>query len=67
MLRLYTITKGSFVLPDGSKKGVGEPIELEDDVARTHAHQVELVSDPVEQPAGEDTGSDTGDDPGQLP
>jgi len=33
----YVITAGTFVQPDGQRLGVGETIELDDDVAQNHA------------------------------
>lgn len=43
-MKRYTITSGSFSLPDGSVRGVGEQIDLPDDVAALHAGQLAEVS-----------------------
>lgn len=63
MLRRYTITKGRFVLPDGTTKGPGEPIDLEDDVAEVHGHQIELA--PGQAGPSDDDGA--GEPAEQLP
>lgn len=39
----YRITRGSFVLPDGSQAHTGELIELPADVAQAHASRLEAV------------------------
>jgi hypothetical protein len=59
MARRYRILAGNtFDLGAGRTAGAGEEIELEDDVAKAHAHRVEPVVDEGVQTSGPaDTGS----------
>ena len=43
-MKRYTITSGSFSLPDGSVRGIAEQIELPDDVAARHSAQLVEVA-----------------------
>jgi hypothetical protein len=57
MGKQYTILAGTFVEPDSQRKGVGETIELDDDVAQAHAARLAPVeaaapaAAPVQTPA----------------
>lgn len=42
-VKTYTILVGQFRLSDGSLRGAGETVDLEDDVADQHAGRVQLV------------------------
>lgn len=49
-LKTYRITSGSFAMPDGTRKGVGDRVQLASDVAATHAAALQEVP-PEEAPA----------------
>lgn len=49
-MNTYTITGGSFRLDDGTVKQAGDTIELEDDVAQLHTHNLQPHA-PAEQSA----------------
>jgi hypothetical protein len=57
MTRKYLITGGAFALADGGRAVAGDTIELDDDVAATHAHLLQPVDaaaptkPPVQTPA----------------
>lgn len=53
-MKTYTIINGRFRMPDGKERGPGETIELDDDVAKANAHQVQLHTDEAEPAAGGD-------------
>ena len=42
-MKTYTILSGSFLMSDGSVRHAGETIELADDVAAMHAHNLQPV------------------------
>jgi hypothetical protein len=42
-MKTYTITSGTFRMDDGSERGAGDTIELDDDVAETFKHQLREV------------------------
>lgn len=43
MAKTYRITSGGFTREDGKIAHIGETIELDDDVAKTHADRLQLV------------------------
>ena len=45
-MRSYIITAGTFRQHDDSTLGVGDTIELEDDIARLHADKLRAVPEP---------------------
>lgn len=54
-MAVYLITSGRFRLSDGSVRGPGETIELDDDVAALSAAHIERVSNSLLiRPAGSD-------------
>jgi hypothetical protein len=44
-MKTYTITSGTFRLDDGTERGAGDTIPLDDDVAETFKHQLQEVPD----------------------
>jgi hypothetical protein len=69
MARAYRIRSGcSFRLADGSLKTAGEPIDLDDDVARDHADKLEPVQAPAPGPeAAPEPATDPATDPAPEP
>jgi hypothetical protein len=53
MLKLYTIQSGQFKLDDGTLRGAGDTIELEEDVAALHAGRLAVQEPAVQTPAPE--------------
>ena len=52
-MKQYTIIGGSFRMDDGSIKQAGEVIELADDIAAMHAHNLQAVQTSEETPAAD--------------
>lgn len=50
-MNTYRILSGTFALPDGTRLGPGDTIELASDVAAMHAALLEPVSPPADEPA----------------
>lgn len=50
-MKTYLIINGRFRMPDGKERGPGETIDLDDDVAKANAHQVQLHADEAEPAA----------------
>jgi len=50
-MKKYDITEGTFRDSDGTVKGVGDTIELDDDMAAVHAGRVRLAPSESEEKA----------------
>lgn len=62
--RFYRITQGTFLDSDGAVKGVGQLIELPDDVAMRCLHQIDPTPvDPQQPAAGGDAAVQTSGQP----
>ncbi|WP_338847906.1 hypothetical protein V8J88_03865 [Massilia sp. W12] len=49
-MKTYEIISGSFAMPDGTCLSVGDKIDLPDDVAALHPHQLKLLQPPANKP-----------------
>lgn len=48
----YRIVSGSFRVSDKETRGVGDEIELDDDVAQANAHMIEPIESAEDAPVG---------------